>query len=132
MILSWRVSNICSSRLYYCQRVYIWIKSKLRETAFITMGCSTLVHSWKLQSHLQKYYIFRQKMTCCSTMFTFSFLAFFGGKTWTLRKFYDKSRLYKAYKSFLKRNTMFFDYYVHILGLKLGFNLIWYGTLCII
>ena len=36
------------------------------------------------------------------------------------------------YENFLPENAKFFGYYVFILALKLGDNLIWYGTLCII
>ena len=40
-----------------------------------------------------------------------------------------KQTLKKNKKTFLAENTRFFEYYVRILALKLGDNLIWYGTL---
>ena len=53
-----------------------------------------------------------------------------------IRKFkniepFKKKNVQGFHKSFLAENTGFFEHYSRILTLKLGDNLIWYGTLCI-
>ena len=54
-----------------------------------------------------------------------------GEKSENLRRINHLEKFNKANRIFFAVNARFFEYYVRILALKTGDNLIWYGTLCI-
>ena len=52
-----------------------------------------------------------------------------GDKSENLRRMNHFEKFNKAKRNFFAENARFFEYYVRILALMIGANLIWYGTL---
>ena len=48
-----------------------------------------------------------------------------------LRRMIHFENFNKAIEQFLTENTRFVEYYMRILTIKMGYNLICYGTLCV-